>query len=492
MAFNLLPIELNQEIAHYIDSDKDLCAFAATCQETRNAVQSDGGSFWNRRFRSRFALEPGRHDNEVLRKKYQRRRKWLRRMSSISFKYGHGKREVKSMAVITELINESFSGQVLYDEHGRRTCRNLDELSRFIETSTTLSKINEVSLPRYTSGTGVAGSYNWTLAAIQLMYSHVLFDNSRIWNEVYNFEHSQQMAYANAIEQPIFIGLDRQLINMEFILHLMNFFRHHMMHKDESHALYEAYKELSAVQKPSAWDRKLKNHDQHIGNDWRGTYAYLEPQEVIAIRAITDGTNKKKKNTIFIDKNVDGSTGECPIQSLHLDPVGMRSTDSDDSSTDGDKKPILKSSTLPPNMLNMFSSILKAHPTPKEARTRAQHRTRSTTPPRKPQPISIEGEGKDDGTFYASGWMSDVPAQENIEGWKRMSFIKYYTDSFGNVDQGALWGYEGVVLPGGKLCLGRWWAVEQEADEEWEEDDELYSGPFILWNVQAKTAPKEA
>lgn len=39
------------------------------------------------------------------------------------------------------------------------------------------------------------------------------------------------------------------------------------------------------------------------------------------------------------------------------------------------------------------------------------------------------------------------------------------------------WAYEGVVLPGGKIMLGRWWSPTQDADEL------LCMGPFIFWEV---------
>lgn len=46
-----------------------------------------------------------------------------------------------------------------------------------------------------------------------------------------------------------------------------------------------------------------------------------------------------------------------------------------------------------------------------------------------------------------------------------------------DVDDGC-WAYEGVVLPGGKIVLGRWWSPLDEAGErEW-------MGPFIFWNVR--------
>ena len=55
--------------------------------------------------------------------------------------------------------------------------------------------------------------------------------------------------------------------------------------------------------------------------------------------------------------------------------------------------------------------------------------------------------------------------------------MKYWTDNSGGMDLDSLWAYEGVVLPGGMIMVGRWW-------HPWVEDNEdEYSGPFILWNV---------
>lgn len=61
--------------------------------------------------------------------------------------------------------------------------------------------------------------------------------------------------------------------------------------------------------------------------------------------------------------------------------------------------------------------------------------------------------------------------------------MKYYVeDGHDTTDPAAalpdsIWAYEGVVLPGGKIILGRWWHPLHGDDEE------MYSGPFILWNV---------
>lgn len=62
-----------------------------------------------------------------------------------------------------------------------------------------------------------------------------------------------------------------------------------------------------------------------------------------------------------------------------------------------------------------------------------------------------------------------------------------------------LWAYEGVILPGGRVIVGRWWHPESEgtnmgcgvalgandgaAPNGRREGDRLYSGPFMFWCV---------
>ena len=40
---------------------------------------------------------------------------------------------------------------------------------------------------------------------------------------------------------------------------------------------------------------------------------------------------------------------------------------------------------------------------------------------------------------------------------------------------GGCWAYEGVVLPGGMIMLGRWWSPLDETKR--------CMGPFVFWNV---------
>lgn len=64
--------------------------------------------------------------------------------------------------------------------------------------------------------------------------------------------------------------------------------------------------------------------------------------------------------------------------------------------------------------------------------------------------------------------------------------MKYYLTPSGTYDDGALWAYEGVVLPGGMLMVGRWWSASDERGVE-----DSFSGPFVLWNVDRSVAINE-
>lgn len=75
--------------------------------------------------------------------------------------------------------------------------------------------------------------------------------------------------------------------------------------------------------------------------------------------------------------------------------------------------------------------------------------------------------------------MQELPPQQGIPGWQRFTMMKYRIDENGFFDEEHLWAYEGCVLPGGQMILGRWWCAQADpADDRY-----AYSGPFIFWNI---------
>lgn len=67
-----------------------------------------------------------------------------------------------------------------------------------------------------------------------------------------------------------------------------------------------------------------------------------------------------------------------------------------------------------------------------------------------------------------------------------MVMMKYFITAAGSIDHDALWAYEGVVLPGDQIIVGRWWSPQTPIQLS-----KVYSGPFILWNTDCGTKYRE-
>lgn len=80
------------------------------------------------------------------------------------------------------------------------------------------------------------------------------------------------------------------------------------------------------------------------------------------------------------------------------------------------------------------------------------------------------------------GAVHGIPPQHGIPGFQRMTVIKFFPDEIGNYDPTQAWGYEGCVLPGGRIVIGRWFDARSSSDQD------VMSGPFIFWNVDQSEA----
>lgn len=88
------------------------------------------------------------------------------------------------------------------------------------------------------------------------------------------------------------------------------------------------------------------------------------------------------------------------------------------------------------------------------------------------------------GHFF--GRLHAMTPQRGIHGFQRLTMIKFYTkmeDDEEVYDPNQVWAFEGCVLPGARIVVGRWW--ESLSDPN---DIETLSGPFLWWNVDRSAA----
>lgn len=280
-----------------------------------------------------------------------------------------------------------------------------------------------------------------TLAAVQLMCAHFIFGLFGR-HQVIGFDESQKAVYAPTNAAPIFKGDKSNEVNMEWCLHCFNFFHFYMTTPDVS-LLYDSMEDLNDGDKPSAWREPLKAGSQPLSGAWKGTYAYLNPPDIKRIRDYAKGEKQPRPgDEIFSDANVEDGN----IQSIHFD---------------------FHTNTSTANWPDAAEQRLHSQRETLFDQTRAQHTKRSNIDPNgeASRNIHITGYGEDgDDFFYMTGWLNPLPDQCGIPGWQRITLMKHFQEELDLTDSENHWAYEGVVLPGGRIILGRWWYASDEVD----------------------------
>ncbi|KAH7114224.1 hypothetical protein B0J11DRAFT_496496 [Dendryphion nanum] len=445
-AFNKLPIELNQLVAHNLDLDSDIIHFGLACKEAHNAIWQDRYSFWRIRFREKYDLPQDMVDNRAIVILYRDRAWIFNKGITVKFEYGRTRKEIKVIEALKGLILESFKGSKRKcNDNGH--CLNQQAIVKFLLASRYFMNIRE--LPSPNSEMPVSE----VLGAIRIMCAQLMLEMDGPRYDILSFDDSQKLVYSHWRTEPIFYGHSTLHVNMKWVLHCLNFFRHHMI-KEEAGTLRSTMIDQEDSQKPTAWRSIVEesSHASAVSRHWKGTYAFIDPRELQQLRS-----RRNNDDSIFVDQNID--QGEKSIQELTLDCV--------------------KTGELPwPTYFENRLQSLKGTMPP---RTRAQHRA-PRVDGKENVSIRLSGEGRDQGDdFFASGWLNPLVPQGSIAGWQRVTFMKHFED----LDQATtddLWAYEGVVLPGGRIMVGRWWYASGDCKSlDWGDN----SGPFILWAVEA-------
>ncbi|KAI4722389.1 hypothetical protein E4T48_01339 [Aureobasidium sp. EXF-10727] len=456
-AFELLPVEIRQSIASYID-DKSITSYRLICRSTKHALDEDEGSFWRTRYLDSYDppqnLPIGERSvvNEWFKKQYQCRKRVERQR--FDFQAGNSKKEMECLSLMRDLINESFHINPHTSKQPPTHSRNMNRLESITKATGLLECVFRRPYAR-----GKKSIPNPVLLTVQLVLTHLSLTASPTSKiaKAWGFSDSQSLVYAQNSKRPIFRGPNCQEIDIEWTLHVANFFKNHLLNQHElTHLLYH---DLAATERPQCWTKPLSTTPLKLGKHWKGSYAYVDHDEIVSIR---DGQNEDYP----IPDHMSGDGTGQPFQDLCLDFP----------KEDLDSWPA------------MFEHILKS-------RTKIQYRTATTRAQRRVtgshvlpegEPVSFcfKGRGEDASEgFLASGYFNPLPPQHGIPGWHRMTMMKYWKDEQGDIDFSSLWAYEGVLLPGGMVMLGRWWHPSGGQDE--------YSGPFIFWNVDASMSASD-
>lgn len=250
------------------------------------------------------------------------------------------------------------------------------------------------------------------------------------------FHGAQMAAYADNVTAPIFVGSQGLDIDMTWLLRNVQFWRHHFVTQEE--VLTPAFEALEDNERPQWWSEQLSQSTvRQIGKHWKGCYAFVERKEIGDIRAGRSGQG----NCEPIMDHLNGE--DTPYEAFqNIDLAISDPEDVDEWHPD-------------------FESILHSLGTPRSAaRTRAQHRDHPAHALRefRTQAVRIEGDGTDVAEdFFIDGWLNPLPRQHGVPGWQRLTMMKYFIEEDesgeGEIDMEALWAYEGVVLPGGKIVV---------------------------------------
>ncbi|KAK3671156.1 hypothetical protein LTR78_008957 [Recurvomyces mirabilis] len=403
--------------------------------------------------------------NVEYKRQYQRRKTALLYGArfDLAIRFAHPKeipRSIHALEVLKELLLEARSEQREAQQDIIYPSANIEHVKKFLQNH---GLLNQVFTTNYTKENRrqVIAIPKELLQTVQVLLAPAMFD-IRYSNDIIGFPQSQQVVYSTVLGQPIFAGCNSLDVNTEWVLHNLNFWRYHMLRESEA-TLAFAFKDLAHDELPRFWQKRLTHGGgDSLGKHWKGSYAYVGREDIGDIRA-----GEGAVTPIIDEFNGDDKFGTGAFQDLQLSLV--------------DEEAVL----WPPSFEEALNSLVVPEC---RAKTRAQKRSAAphSIAAFKPQNFQFNGEGSDNTEeFNALGWLNALPPQHDVPGWQRMTMMKYFQDpDTGLIDEAALWAYEGVVLPGGQIIVGRWWCVDDGVGED------QYSGPFVLWCVDGPRYPK--
>lgn len=356
--------------------------------------------------------------------------------------------------VQTDMCKDSFHEQaklaakypdVIYED------KNIVALTRFCGNENVLHCLFKPTNATKRRAVGSASGPEPLLQALTVLLSPLLLTD--VGRDQFSFPTSQLSAYSPAIKQPAFQGCAGNTINMEWALHQFNFWKYHFTREAEADiTMFTEISELGPSELPQLWNSQLSQDSiPQIGKNWKTVSAFLRHDAWRRYRT--------RKDYDDFEDEFSGTDNGGIIQDLtfHMtDDIGL---------SEGSAATFKKSLdiNLPPKRAKTRSGEIDDMPVTGDKTFRME---------------DVGGQRHPRGQWVGKGWLEPRPKQRSLPGWQRMTMMKYFENNDGSVDWTSLWAYEGVMLPGGRIVVGRWWSPDAHASTAAQ-----YCGPFIMWNT---------
>ncbi|TVY28683.1 hypothetical protein LHYA1_G002430 [Lachnellula hyalina] len=473
--FKDFPVEIHQHISCYLPTARDVARYSEIC---RSSAASITDTVWRERFEQTFDRIPGSTTREVA-KKYRFRCSVSGLWTCFDLgRYGatitneirgiQQKNQNDCLEMLRTLIIESdarkvrdSNGNVIVDGLNLRFIRSMITNKgdgKFVDIiDSVLNTEGALNCKSGASKVITANKPGSLVYVIQLALTPISLHPGYCNNRVTHFDVSQMHAYSTAKAQPIFVGKVLQDINVRWLLHTINFFKFHFKSSRGEGIIANDYALLEPDQYVQPWVGLIEAGTQPLGRFWKGAHTFMDNRDVWALR-----TDKNAPSHIYSDSVDPGEN--FPELEIHFDESKF------------------PSSCWPV----MWERMLRSNPfvdTNAPVNPSSRRSPRKTKSAKLPPILTFYGQvsGSKPAHFY--GRLHALPQQQGLHGFQRMVLMKFYTDSNGDYNPEQLFCYEGCVLPGGKIIVGRWW--DAFADPR---DDSTASGPFIWWNIERNAA----
>ncbi|KAL2360452.1 hypothetical protein RJZ56_006678 [Blastomyces dermatitidis] len=506
--------------------DADMCRMARTCRYFAEAIIPPNSGVWRRRFLQKYDHPPPDKSSEEVRVEYKVRSIML--AQTPSFRDGEGRKEKLWLSVLTTLFagaSESYNTQPSRQGDEMRVSRNRACIKKAIRSSGFLDQ------PIVGDGANSSLPPSRPYLAIQLAATYLVLDINHSFRSL-RTDYDLNIVYRCDSSTPdipiINASNDEENIDLYQLLHIRNFWKRHLRNRDEN-TFHKSYHNMPKIMRPKAWEEGLGNKGS------LGTCCMHSPAPDLIHRP-TGKADMRRLNEPLGKHFCIGNLIPSPASETNSmrqanapnTSYSTITTRAQEITNNIPQHQLLKLPTLTTNAsisTTWFPLFNEAYPinTNVEPSSRTYFRgTQSLNLDQNHHHHHHHDDAHDDAhdsndqphPNSMRGFTEPCPAQAGIPGWRRICFIIYEInpeffvsaadDNDNDNDNGDggggggggeddeevegwlpwswtavdfLWayGYEGVIVPGGGIMMGRWRNMMVEAEVE--------EGPFVFWVV---------